>query len=74
MDIGCYPITLSRFIFGAEPRRVLGLIERDPELGTDRLTSVILDFAPGQSIFTCSTQLVPYQRMHMFWHQPGKLK
>lgn len=66
MDIGCYPIILSRFIFGAEPQRVLGLMERDPELGIDRLTSGMLDFARGQSVFTCSTQLVPYQRMHLF--------
>lgn len=66
MDIGCYPITLSRFIFAGEPRRVLGLIERDSEMGTDRLTSAILDFAVGQSTFTCSTQLVPYQRMNIF--------
>jgi predicted dehydrogenase len=62
MDIGCYPIFTSRFIFGEEPRRVLGLLERDPQLKTDRLTSAILDFPKGQSIFTCSTQLVPYQR------------
>ena len=33
-------------------------------MGTDRLTSAILDFRQGQSIFTCSTQLVPYQRVH----------
>jgi predicted dehydrogenase len=33
---------------------------------TDRLTSAILDFPSGQSIFTCSTQLVPYQRVHFF--------
>ena len=65
MDIGCYPINLSRFIFGAEPRRVLGLIERDPDLGTDRLTSAILDFPTGQASFTCSTQLVSYQRMQL---------
>ncbi len=63
MDIGCYPITTSRFIFGEEPRRVLGLIERDPEMKTDRLTTAILDFPSGHSIFTCGTQLVPYQRM-----------
>jgi predicted dehydrogenase len=37
-------------------------MERDPQLKTDRLTSAILDFPKGQSIFTCSTQLVPYQR------------
>jgi len=66
MDIGCYPIVTSRFIFGAEPSRVLGLVERDPELKIDRLTSAILDFPAGQSIFTCSTQLVPYQRMQIF--------
>ncbi|HEY2972849.1 MAG TPA: Gfo/Idh/MocA family oxidoreductase [Pyrinomonadaceae bacterium] len=65
MDIGCYPINLSRFLFGAEPRRVLGLIERDPDLGTDRLTSALLDFRAGHSSFTCSTQMVPYQRMQI---------
>ena len=62
-DIGCYPINTSRFIFGEEPSRVIGLVERDPEFKIDRLASVILDFRTGQSIFTCSTQLVPYQRM-----------
>src|SRR3984957_9536313 len=62
-DIGCYPITTSRFIFGDEPSRVVGLLERDPEFQTDRLASVMLDFPSGQAIFTCSTQLVPYQRM-----------
>jgi len=66
MDIGCYPIFTSRLIFGEEPRRVLGLIERDPTMKTDRLTSAILDFPSGQSIFTCSTQLAPYQRMQIF--------
>jgi predicted dehydrogenase len=63
MDVGCYPITTSRFMFGEEPSRVLGLVERDPVMKVDRLTSAILDFPSGQSTFTCSTQLVPYQRM-----------
>jgi predicted dehydrogenase len=66
MDIGCYPVKLSRFIFGEEPRRVLACIERDPSFGTDRLTSAILEFSEGQSIFTCSTQLAYYQRMQFF--------
>lgn len=65
LDIGCYPITMSRFIFGVEPQRVLGLIDRDPELGTDRLTSAILDFPSGQASFACSTQLASYQRMQL---------
>ena len=63
MDIGCYPINTSRFVFGEEPSRVSGIIEKDPEMRIDRLTSAILDFPSGQSIFTCSTQLVSYQRM-----------
>jgi predicted dehydrogenase len=62
-DIGCYPITTSRFVFGEEPSRVVALVERDPEFQVDRLASVMMDFPAGQSIFTCSTQLVPYQRM-----------
>jgi predicted dehydrogenase len=62
-DIGCYPITTSRFIFGEEPSRVVALVEHDPEFQVDRLASVMMDFPAGQSIFTCSTQLVPYQRM-----------
>jgi predicted dehydrogenase len=62
MDIGCYPIVLSRFLFEAEPVRVIASIDRDPEFGTDRLNSALLEFERGQSTFTCSTQLVPYQR------------
>ena len=63
LDIGCYPITTARFVFGEEPLRVLGLIERDLDFKTDRLASAILEFPSGQAVFTCSTQMVPYQRM-----------
>jgi predicted dehydrogenase len=63
MDIGCYPITTSRWIFGEEPLRVAGVAERDPDFGTDRLTSAVMEFPSGQAVFTCSTQMVPYQRM-----------
>jgi predicted dehydrogenase len=66
MDIGCYPINISRFIFADEPQRVLGLIHRDPEFGIDRLTSAMLEFAKGQATFTCSTQLVPHQKVQIF--------
>jgi len=66
MDIGCYCISLSRFIFGAEPRRVCGMMEHDPELKVDRLTSGLLEFGNGTSVFTCATQLAPYQRVNIF--------
>lgn len=66
-DIGCYPIVTSRFVFGAEPVRVMGLIDRDPEFKTDRTTSAILDFGEGRQLtFTVSTQTVPYQRVNIF--------
>jgi predicted dehydrogenase len=63
MDIGCYPIFTSRYVSGEEPRRVSGLIERDPKMGTDRLASAILDFPFGQAVFICSTQISPHQFM-----------
>ncbi|HEX8186865.1 MAG TPA: Gfo/Idh/MocA family oxidoreductase [Pyrinomonadaceae bacterium] len=65
MDVGCYPIQVSRFLYGAEPRRVLGLVERDPEMKTDRLTSAILEFEAGRAAFTCSTQLAAHQRVEL---------
>jgi predicted dehydrogenase len=66
MDIGCYCINISRFIFEDEPEKVSSLIERDKNTGIDKLTSAILDFPDGRATFTCSTQLVPFQRMQFF--------
>ncbi len=65
LDIGCYLITISRFIFGEEPQKVIGLVENDPEFKIDRLVSAILDFPSGHSIFSCSTQLSFFQRVHI---------
>ena len=66
MDIGCYNISLSRFLFDGEPRRVYGVVEYDPEFGVDQIASAVLEFDRGTSTFTCSTQLVPYQRVNVF--------
>lgn len=66
MDIGCYPISLSRFLFGREPRRVFAQVEYDPDFRTDRLASAIMDFGDGSATFTCGTQLAPYQRVQIF--------
>lgn len=63
LDIGCYCVSLARFLYDAEPRRVVALVERDPELGVDRLASALLEFAAGTATFTCGTQLEPYQRV-----------
>ena len=66
MDIGCYNISLSRFLFGAEPARVVGLVEFDPTFKTDRLASGMLDFGAGTATFSCSTQLASYQRVNIY--------
>ena len=66
MDIGCYCVNISRFIFEDEPRKVASLIERDAETKVDKLTSALLDFRAGHATFTCSTRLVPYQKMQFF--------
>lgn len=64
MDIGCYGIVSGRFIFEGEPERVVGIVDRDPAFGTDRLTSVIADFGLGRHLnVVVSTQLAPHQRV-----------
>ena len=69
LDIGCYCVSISRFIFGTEPRRVIGVVEYDPKLKIDRFASGILDFDDRTATFTCSTQLTPYQRVNIFGTQ-----
>jgi len=45
---------------------VSSLIEKDPRLGVDRLTAMLMDFGGAQMIGTCGTQQVPSQRVHVF--------
>jgi len=66
MDIGCYPITMARWIFGEEPSSVAALIEHDPDMKVDRLASAMLQFPSGQATFSCAGQLVHHQRMQLF--------
>ena len=65
-DIGCYPVVISRYLFGFEPLRVSAVLEADPEFKVDRLASVLMDFPTGQAMFTVSTQLTPYQVVQAF--------
>ena len=66
MDVGCYPITMSRWLFGEEPDAVIGIIDRDPELRVDRIASGLMRFpSGGQATFTSAMQLVHYQRMQL---------
>ena len=66
MDVGCYPIKVSRMVIGEEPVRVSATLVRDPQFGTDILTSAILEFPSAHSIFSVSTQVVLHQSMQFF--------
>jgi predicted dehydrogenase len=61
LDIGCYGVSVARFLFGTEPVAVDARMELDPVFGTDRLTSAVLDFGRGTATVTCATQLAAYQ-------------
>ncbi len=65
MDIGCYNISLSRFLFDTEPKRVCGHIDFDPNFKIDRLAAGIMEFEQGVSSFICSTQLFYHQRVNI---------
>ena len=66
MDIGCYCISVSRFLFGKEPDRVYGNLDIDPAFGVDRKAFGILTFGDKTSTFTCSTKIESYQRVMIF--------
>lgn len=61
LDIGCYGVSVARWLFGREPLSVQGTMEIDPVFQTNRLTSAVLDFDDGTATVTCATQLA--------WHQ-----
>jgi Predicted dehydrogenases and related proteins len=62
-DIGCYACSSARFIVGKEPERAVSIVRRDPEFGTDVLSSGVLDFGDARALFTVSTQSFPVQQV-----------
>ena len=65
-DIGCYSVSLSRLLFGAEPDDVAAAIVRDPVSGVDTLTTGHMTFPGGLASFTCATLVEPDQRVHVY--------
>ena len=55
-DIGCYAVSVPRFVLGREPLRVVSTLRRDPDFGTDVLTSAIMDFGDAHATFTVGTR------------------
>jgi predicted dehydrogenase len=64
-DIGCYAVDVARMMFGSEPIGVQARLVRHPDLGTDVLTSALLDFGGRVATFVCSTILEGDQRVEL---------
>ncbi|MDC7124282.1 MAG: Gfo/Idh/MocA family oxidoreductase [Spirochaetales bacterium] len=65
MDIGCYAISVSRFLLDAEPEKVLMFSERDPDFKIDTFAIGTLDFGDTKSTFTIGTQMFPAQKVEV---------
>jgi predicted dehydrogenase len=57
LDIGCYGISVARWLFGREPERVEGEVEMDPAFGVDRKAAGTLYFGTGRATFLAATQM-----------------
>ena len=66
MDVGCYSISVARLVFGRKPVSAAGISEFDPDFKVDRLTSGLINFGTGTSVFTCSTQCHKDQYVKIF--------
>ena len=73
MDIGCYPISLSRFLFNAEPINVYANIEYHPEFKTDTLATAVMEFEQGTSSFFSSTLMPDNQKVEIYGTE-GKIE
>jgi len=63
MDIGCYAVSVPRFLLGREPSRVVAHSVIHPQFATDMHTSGILDFDTARASFHVSTLSEPYQKV-----------
>ncbi|MCG2460442.1 Gfo/Idh/MocA family oxidoreductase [Flavobacteriaceae bacterium F89] len=66
MDVGCYPVSISRFLFHAEPIRIVSSLEYHPEFDIDIHASGVLEFEKGRTIFFSSIRLVENQAVKLF--------
>lgn len=66
LDLGMYLVSSARFLLETEPARTSALVEYDPDFGTDRYCSFLLDFPNAQGSFVCSNQMGYAQRMIVY--------
>lgn len=66
MDIGCYPISIARYLFESEPKSVSAKVEYHPDFKVDILASVILEFENGTCNFFSAIQMIENQFVQIF--------
>ncbi len=66
MDIGCYCISIARYLLEKEPLRVMGKLTIDDDFQTDKHASAMLDFGDIRTSMFCSTQTEASQRVKVF--------
>jgi len=69
MDIGCYCISVARFLLGKEPSQVLGKLAIDENFHVDKHAHALLDFGDVSSSLYCSTQSEASQRVYVSGEQ-----
>lgn len=66
MDVGCYPVSVARFLFGAEPVRILADLDYDAEYKVDTMATGIMEFEQGRGVFFSSIRLFESQEAKFF--------
>lgn len=61
MDIGCYAISMSRLVYGAEPLRTVGMTHKLDGYEVDCITGALMEFPEGMASFAVSTKSEPGQ-------------
>lgn len=72
MDVGCYCLSASRFLFDAEPTRVFAIADFDAEYHVDILASGVLDFPNGRALFDTGFAL-PYRNEYEVIGTKGRI-
>jgi predicted dehydrogenase len=61
-DVGCYPVTVARFIYGCEPVRATASVERAGEGGVDVMANGLVYFGRNRTLtFLCGMIAGPTQ-------------
>lgn len=65
MDIGCYAISVPRFLLGREPKKVLATMDEHPEFKTDMHTTALMQFDGATASFFASTASEAFQQVEI---------